>query len=186
MTYDDMVAVHINQIGMVIGVPWHRRNWSWRWDCRGESWHEDIGMRIPQHFVFDGHVARGVWMSGLHRLIVCMPLSTASSVCMFKTDSIFKNSLTNFHTILLQHVVTQQTFRPQPPHFVHTATCIHVLCSFKVQALCHSHALSIITCRSPPRVFRYTPGMNKQMRLWGETLRRGCPRARPRCGRSRR
>ena len=84
MTYDDMVAVHINQIGMVTGVPWHRRNWRWRWDCRGESWHEDIGMRIPQHCVFDGHAARGVWISGCASS-ECMHASVdTSTVCMFK------------------------------------------------------------------------------------------------------
>jgi hypothetical protein len=82
MTYDDMVAVHINQVGMVTGAPQHR-NWRWRWDCRGESWDEDIGMRIPQHCVFDGYVvAPGVWLSGIASS-ECMHASVDSKSCMY-------------------------------------------------------------------------------------------------------
>jgi len=95
MTYDDMVAVHINQVGMVTGVSQHR-NWRWRWDCRGESWHEEIGMRIPQHCVFDGYVfAPGVWLSGIASS-ECMHASVDSKFCMYvKKNSIFKELSTS-------------------------------------------------------------------------------------------
>ena len=86
MTYDDMVAVHINRDGMVTGVPWHR-NWRWRWDCRGEGWHANIGMRIPQHFVLMGMLPAAYGYQAVHHLNVCMPLSTASTVCMLKKNT---------------------------------------------------------------------------------------------------
>jgi hypothetical protein len=95
MTYDDMVAVHINQVGMVTGVPWNRRNWRWRWECRGESWNEDTGMRIPQHCVLKGMFARGVWISGFASS-ECMHASVDSKFCMYvKKNSIFKELSTS-------------------------------------------------------------------------------------------
>jgi hypothetical protein len=113
MTYDDMVAVHINRDGMVTGVPWHK-NWRWRWVCRGESWHVNIGMRIPQHCVLMGMLPAAYGYQAVHRLNVCMPLSTASTVCMSKKNSIFKKS-----QCLIDRVTCSQYFtRNLPLHVV--------------------------------------------------------------------
>jgi hypothetical protein len=156
MTYDDMVAVHINRDGMVTGVPWHG-NWRWRWDCRGEVWHVNIGMRIPQHCVLMGMLPAAYGYQAVHRLNVCMPLSTASTVCMFKNNSIFKkySSCSAWLAKYTQlHVVTQRKPFKRNRHILFTQPLVYTgfvafpCAFFKVQALCHSDnsLLSIITC----------------------------------------
>ena len=154
MTYDDMVAVHINRDGMVTGVPWHR-NWRWRWDCRGEGWHANIGMRIPQHFVLMGKLPAAYGYQAVHHLNVCMPLSTASTVCMLKKTQHLQEILVHPVIAILFYLdhIHHNMFSLRKPldskcHILFTQQLVYTNLSlspalFKVQALCHSDNSSI-------------------------------------------
>jgi len=80
MTYDYMVALHVNQDGMVKGLLWHKI-WRRRWGCRdcrdrkSEVWHENTPA-----LCFDGYFARDVWIPGCVRLNV---LPVNSELCVY-------------------------------------------------------------------------------------------------------